>query len=187
MPAQYRALWNTPGGGTGYSVIHALNCTTAEEAQTFSTATSQFFTDLEDLFPDEVQVGYDSEVIVMTSAGLLIDVFPVTPASPMTGTQVSVYNRAAGVRIDWGTDEIVAGRRLTGRTYLVPAAAGAYDSNGLVNSSTITAVTSAANTYRLALGDLGGLCVWSRTHEQTAPVTNVSVPAKGAILRGRRD
>lgn len=187
MPSQYRAIWATPGGGTGYSVFHCLTATSSTDAQGQADAIRAFFFANRDLFPDDVSFTFDDEVIVLDVTGNLIDVYPVTPPGGFAGTQTTVYNRAAGIRIDWNTGEIVVGRRLTGRTFMVPAAAGAYDSSGLVNSATISAVQTTATNLITALSTKGTMCVWSRTHATQAAVTSGTVPNKGAILRGRRD
>ena len=187
MPGEYRAIWSTPGGGTGYSVFHTTAMVSTSNAQTAANAIRAFFNTNAGLFPDEVQINFDSEFLELDVAGALLAVYPVTPPAQVVGTQSLSYNRAAGVRIDWGTGTIVAGRRLTGRTYLVPASIGAFDSNGLVTSASVTAITAAANTLITALNTVGNLGVWSRTHGVVHDVTTVSVPTKGAILTGRRD
>lgn len=187
MPGEYRAIWATPGGGTGYSVFHTQNMVSTSNAQAAAAAFRAWFFTNRDLFPDEVSISFDSEFLELDVAGNLLAVYPVTPPAAVVGTQTAAYNRAAGIRVDWGTGVIVSGRRLTGRTYLVPTTTGAFDSNGQVNSGTVTAVQASNATLLTALNSVGNLAVWSRTHAAVHDVTSSSVPAGGAILRGRRD
>jgi len=187
MPSEYRAIWSTPGGGTGYSVFHFQDVVSNTEAQGIADAVRAFFNTNVGLFPDDVSINFDSEVIVMTLGGVLTGVFPVTPPATVTGSQTVSFERAAGIRIDWGTGHIVAGRRLTGRTYLVPASIGAFDTTGQVTTATQAAVAAAGATLITATSSIKPLVVWSRTHGIAWAVDTASVPAKGAILRGRRD
>ena len=187
MPGEYRVIWSTPGGGTGYSVFHLQNMVSTSNAQIAANAFRAFFNTNAGLFPDEVSFTFDNEMLELDLAGNLLAVYPVTAPAAVVGTQTLSYNRAAGVRIDWGTGVIVGGRRLNGRTYLVPASIGAFDANGLVTSATQAAVAASCSTLLTALNAVGNLAVWSRTHAACHDVITASVPNKGAILRGRRD
>lgn len=185
---EYRVIWSTPGGGTGYTVFHFADGVSSDaNAQTIANAVRTFFDSLKGLFPNEVSWSFDTEYLELNVDGTLEGVFAVSAPAVVIGTDAGSYNRAAGIRIDWGTGEIVAGRRLVGRTFLVPTGAGAFDSNGLVTSANSTAVINAANALRTAVAGTAALGVWSRTHAHFAAAASVSVPPKGAILTGRRD
>jgi hypothetical protein len=187
MPAQYRAIWTTPGGGTGYTVLHFLPATNGTFAQNIADDVHDFIADFSTNIPNDVSIQFDSEVLELTDAGVLTAVYPVTPGAQVNGSATGEFARAAGARLDWATDVIVAGRRLSGRTFMVPMAGSIFDTNGLLDSSIVTAFQTAANDFLSATATHKQLAVWSRTHATTAAVTSVSVPPQGAILRGRRD
>jgi len=187
MPSEYRAVWTTPGGGTGYSVFHWLTATSAADAQAQANATRALFDTLKGWLPDEVSISFENEVVVLDAAGGLLSVYGVTPPATVTGINGASYNRAAGIRIDWTTGAIVAGRRLNGRTYFVPTASTTFSTLGVVASGDVTAGRAAANTFISSSSGIGQLCVWSRAHGVMHAVTGAAVPTKGAILRGRRD
>lgn len=187
MPAEYRAIWSTPGGGTGFSVFHFTTAGTGPAAQQIAADTRAYLNAIAGFFPDEVVISYDSEVLDLLEDGTLSAVWSVTPPANTVGINASTYNRAAGLRVDWGTGLIVAGRRLTGRTYLVPAGSSVFDAGGLVTAGNITASQTAAAAFISATSANRPLRVWSRTHATSAVVTNASTPSKGAILTGRRD
>jgi hypothetical protein len=188
MPGEYRAIWSVPGGGTGYSVLHCQSFSLASNADDFAAATRAFFNSCAGLFPDDIQINFDSEVLELTDAGVLTAVHAVTPPAVVNGTATGTFSRAAGARVDWATNQIVGGRRLTGRTYMVPLTAGSFDTEGVLTSAAITTLTTAAGTFITTMAATGSdLAVWSRTHATTAPVETASAPQKGAILRGRRD
>jgi hypothetical protein len=187
MPAEYRAVWATQGGGTGYSVFHFQVAGSPAVAATIASQVRTFFTGIAGFYPDDVNVTFDSEVLDMDEAGTLTAVHGVTPPAAVPGLNNTSYNRAAGLRIDWSTGHIVAGRRLTGRTFIVPAAASVFDTNGLVTSANVTAAITAGNALITASASNRPLVVWSRTHQVSWAVQTCSCPTKGAILTGRRD
>lgn len=188
MPAQYRAIWSVLGGGTGYSVFHASNPTDAVDAQEFADGVRAFFNAILDRLPNDVSITFDSEVVQLADDGTLVAVFPVTAPAIVVGSGTGNYSRAAGGRIDWATGAIAGGRRITGRTYIVPIVAAEFDASGLLTSACIADLQAAADALISGLLANGVvLSVWSRKNASTHPVVTASIPAKGAILRSRRD
>lgn len=189
MPGEYRLVWSTPGGGTGYSVFHTVPPTSAAEAQSAADAFHTFAATILSYMPNEVSIVGDTEYRILNDVtGALTGVFTVSGGTGGSGSDTANYNRAAGARIDWGTNSIVGGRRLRGRTYIVPLGTGAFDTNGLVSPAGSAALANAGANLIVDLNAATRpLVVWSRVYGQTAEVTNVQVPPKGAILTGRRD
>lgn len=188
MVGEVRAEWSTPGGGAGQSVFHTAAILNQASAQAVTTAFYDFFYELDDNLPDEVSITMSSEVVNLDAFGVLTDVYPVTPPAPVIGLSAGGYNRAAGGRVDWNTGVITNGRRLKGRTYIVPINASAFDANGLLVPSTRQRFQTASDDLIAALSAITvPLHVWSRTHGISAPVTSATIPLTGAILRGRRD
>lgn len=187
MPSQYRAIWTVPGGGTGYSVFNFQNAGDSTEAQAIADDVHDFFDAFEGNVPNDVQFSFDSEVTVHDLDGTLTSVFAVTPGAPITGAWTGGFARAQGLRIDWQTGHIVEGRRLTGRTYIVPVANTMFDDNGALTPAAVTAWTGYGQDFIDATGANSPLVVWSRTHNIAWAADTASVPANGAILRSRRD
>jgi hypothetical protein len=187
---EYRAIWNVQGGGTGYSVFHVREAgiePISASAQSFANALRTGFNSLVARLPDDVIINFDSEARELNVAtGTLIGVHGVTPPSNVVGTASGVYAAPSGARVDLITSGIVAGRRLRGRTYMVPLAGSEYTSTGLVAPATRTALNSAFNTFRDNPGNWS-LAVWSRTHGALADVISVNAPGEVAILRSRRE
>jgi len=94
--------------------------------------------------------------------------------------------------VNWRTNQIRNGRRVRGRSFLVPLAGSAFEGNGTLSASTLTSLKSAADTLRTAAGTTQ-LGVYARptTKDATdglwAQVTANTVPDMGAVLRSRRD
>lgn len=98
-----------------------------------------------------------------------------TTPTVVTGTGAGAYAGNAGLIIHWLTAGIVAGRRLRGRTFLVPTIATTFETNGSPTSAAITTLTNAGNTLLAAVGT--DMVVWSRpvkAHTKYNPKTGAS-------------
>lgn len=105
-----------------------------------------------------------------------------------SATASVVYAGAAGAVIEWQTSLIVAGRRVLGKSFIVPLRGGAYDTNGSIASATVTVLQNAATALVIALA--GEMKVWSRPRPTiagaAATVIGVRVPDLAVVLRSRR-
>lgn len=195
---QYRVNWSGTTGGPGVSVFSA-RAGTATNVETFTQyfadSVRKFFTGFSSSIPNEVTLSFPAEVQAFNTSsssndpagGQLEAVYPVTPPASITGGSTTGYAHASGVRIDWLTEAIVNGRRLRGRTYIVPVQASVFGTDGRVTAASVTAYQNAANTLISDLNLQGSLAVWSRTHGILADVQSAKVPTLGAVLRSRRD
>lgn len=145
------------------------------------------------LFPTAMSFAVQGQVDVLDeSSGTLVDSFNVTPRT-VTGGGVGGFGPApVGVCVTWLTGEFKAGRRVTGRTFLVPVVATAFDGDGTLGNAGITAPQLFAD----AMQDAGAtdlvLVVWSRPKLGGAAGTKHGVigerlPDRVAVLRSRRD
>jgi hypothetical protein len=99
-------------------------------------------------------------------------------------------NAAAGVGacIGWSTGGIVNGRRLRGRTFVVPLHVGCYDTDGTLVPGTLINL----NDFASGLIAAGPLAVWHRpttkggSDGNSYGVTSARVRDKVAVLRSRR-
>lgn len=127
-----------------------------------------------------------------------------TTPTVVTGSSASAYAGNAGMCIHWLTSGIIAGRRVRGRTFLVPFTSSAFEANGTPAAAAVTALTNAGNALLTTVGT--SLQVWSRpvvAHTRydpktgagtavagragsAAPVTGVRVPDLAISLRSRR-
>lgn len=84
---------------------------------------------------------------------------PTQPAV-VTGTGTGNYAGNAGAVVHWLTTTVVAGRRVRGRTFMVPLIASAFDAQGSMSTATVTLASNAAAAL-VAQVD-GAPSVWSR-------------------------
>lgn len=195
-----RVEWSGTTGGPGltqFAIAASGGATwTAANAQSAVDTVRGFMVLNQPYIPNEVTLQvqpdvdqYDEltgQLVATTTAG-------VTPTSVLGGNTGS-YAGGAGYRYNWRTGVIRNGRRVNGKTYIVPAAASIFTTDGTLGSPQVTSFNTNAATFlsNLASGGLG-LVVWSRPNELTgmpgamSGVSTGDVSDKSAILRTRRD
>ena len=196
-----RTTWSGTSGGPGVTQLAVREQTgtfiTAAKAQTAVDAMRTFWGALATYMPDEVSLtvspivdGYEE-----TTNTLIGSTTAATPPTVVKGVATTAYAMAAGMKINLNTTTIRYGRRVRGAIFIVPAAGGCYDVNGMATAGARTAMTNAAKTLQTSLQNAGlDLMVWSRYNKKKpdragslALVTGIETNEKLCILRGRRD
>jgi hypothetical protein len=134
--------------------------------------------------------------LIEENTGQLSGTWSVTPApTSLNATGTGAYAGNAGAVIHWLSADVVNGRRVRGRTFVVPLIGSAFETNGSLSSGTINTLTSAATT--LLAASTWHPVVWSRPFAGTPqdptsrvgskhPVTSYRVPDLAISLRSRR-
>lgn len=152
-------------------------------------AINTMLTTLVGLFPDDLtfQIPNTGDLLESTT-GALSGTWASGAPSTVTGTQTVSFQIGGGVRTKWRTNGIVAGRRVVGSTFFVPASGGAFDTTGRVTNATVAAVDSAVAQFLLDCG--GDLVIWSRPKGSRAgtihPVITGQTQSTPTALRSRR-
>jgi hypothetical protein len=144
--------------------------------------------------PNVVQLSVDGDCdIIEETTGELLGTLNGVPGAAQSGTAgAGGYAGASGAVVTWRTGGIRNGRRIRGRTFIVPLYSNKYGADGTLDGATVTNLTTAAT----ALSDLTGspdLGVWARPTGPAATdgvwhvVTSFTVPDLAAVLRSRRD
>lgn len=186
------AEWNGFRGAPGYSNFYFDGQTAIEEdPEAAALALKTFFDAVAGKIPGGVSVTIrpTADNVDETTGAIVGQVDFVAP-SASNGTGTTSYSAASGAVVNWNTTAYRNGRRVRGRTFLVPLSTEAYDANGDLATTALNALRPAAT----ALVDNPGpapLMVWSRPGAsgpgEAHPVTSATVPDFGAILRSRRD
>lgn len=197
-----RSEWTGFNGAPGYTNLFFRDFTTdgpggttgtVENATAAVARVQNFWGALASMLPDDVTITPDSNVdLLEDTTGELIDSFSATGAGPVEGTDSGGYQSAGGACITWRTGGIRNGRRIIGRTFLVPLAGSLFTTTGGLIPTIQQNIQTAANALLNPAGtpDLG---VYARP---TAPgaadgqwtvARAASVPSRGSILRSRRD
>lgn len=191
--------WAGFGGAPGYSIFHFRDFDGAGDQNGFAQGAADrvrtFANDIKGLLPYQATLTVEPDVeVIEDTNGQLVDVVSVTP--PIVVNSVATagmnMNAAVGAVITWRTQLIRNGRRIRGRTFLVPLVSATFTDAGVIAANNLAQLNVAANSLRNATGspDLG---VYARpsgpgaTDGMWAAVTSHSIPAVGAVLRSRRD
>lgn len=196
-----RANWSGTTGGPGLTQFAiaaggAGGTYTPTDAQNAVNDVRAFFAALQGVIPNEVTITVSPTVdqYDQASGQLVASIVAASAPTPMPGGASGNYAGGVGFKYDWNTGVIHNGRRVVGHTYIVPAAAALFDTDGTLTTTFTATLNAAASGLLSALaGHSLGLQVWSRP--PTVPgvggilsaVASGSYKDKSAILRGRRD
>jgi hypothetical protein len=196
-----KARWSGFAGAPGYTVFHFGDdlqnpgdpgVPNVSDADAAVRRTHEFFQGLQVQFPQGVHIQVESAVdVIEHTTDTLVDVLGAEPAQQVTGFGQGGYAAAAGAVVNWGTSTIRNGRRLGGRTFLVPLSGAAYSLDGTLEASVITALGT-VSTELTDRGQNPDLLVYGRPTGPGASdgvigvVNSFRVPDMSAVLRSRR-
>lgn len=204
MPLLYRvrSRWAGFNGAPGYSVMHFRDFNTPdpgagggtiEDASAAVARARSFFGGIAALLPDDVSIEPEQEVdVIEDTTGALVNSLQSTNGGTVDGTATGSYSAASGAVVNWRTGGIRNGRRIRGRTFLVPLAGSAYSTTGSLLPSSQTTIATAASQLAASTGT-PDLFVYARptgpgaSDGTSSVVTGSSVPTLAAVLRSRRD
>lgn len=186
------ALWTGFPGAPGYSSLHFLSDLPTQSVDENVGAVHSFFDELNTFLPTgtTVQVQQETELLD-ENTGMLLDYYAAADEpSPITGGSEEGFAGPVGTVITWNTSTVNRGRRVRGRTFIVPLTRIAYGDDGTLTNFAHQAMQSAGQ-YMLDNAADNGFCVWSRPRGGSggvgAPVTGYRAPDFAAVLRSRRD
>lgn len=201
------AKWTGFTGAPGYSnfyfdTINLGEPTTAESDAMF-TRVDAFFTGILSLLPPAAKVQVQGDMpLIDPLDGKMEGVISRAAGSLRSGTGAAGgYSAASGAVVTWRTGVVVAGRRLRGRTFLVPTVNVAYGLDGTLQPSVQTTINTAAAGIFADHATIRSL-VWARPAKErvkkdgtvvpartgdVGEITSASVPSAVAVLRSRRD
>jgi hypothetical protein len=188
------AVWEGVSGGQAFSNFYWDSAILGTpSAQIAADKVRGFFESIKTELPQGVSVLVQPNVAEINDAtGEQNDEFVVgTPPLVVAGSGNNTRSAPSGACITWRTSTFVGGKRLRGRTFIVPLSTTAYESNGTLTLLTLQTLRQAAVTLaNNALGPSVLMKVWHRpiakTGGSSANVTSTSVTDKAAVLTSRR-
>ena len=178
-----RCAWaGVPGGG--------LSTFYLQGTPTSLAPLKTFFSAIAALVPSVVTVDIpNSGDVIESTTGALTGGWTATGGGAQAMSGTGNYSALSGAYIRWQTPTVVNGRRLVGRTFIVPLTAGQYDSNGTLGAGAVTTLQNAADALVLAFPGMG---VWHRPGDDPgsgiiAGWSSAKVPDRVTVLRSRRD
>lgn len=184
--------WSGFTGAPGYTNLHFGDLASGDGARDGWERSVAFFNEFNDLLPNDVSWLVEGEAAVLDEqTGQIVDYQTVSERpTPGSGGSPGGYSAASGAVITWNTAGVRNGRRVRGRTFLVPLGGGAYENDGTLSPSTISTLNSAAQELTGENFD-SSFGVFSRPSNGGDggfyEVTGFRVPDMSAVLRSRRD
>jgi len=177
--------WDGFPGAPGYSVFYAL------PGAGFVAGIKNFFDSLKTAIPNNVNItvpnGGNS---YNQSNGDLTGVWTGTGGGVVDCTGTSVYAAPVGASVRWETGTFIAGKRVRGRTYLVPMHSAIFDMDGSLLPAFMAILYTSCTALITAGG--GNFVVWHRptapgaTDGVAATVTDAFIGDRAAVLTSRR-
>lgn len=127
--------------------------------------------------------------VIEDTTGHLVDVWTASGGGTVTGTATTAGPAGVGVCVGWNTGGIVNGRRLRGRTFIVPIPGNSYDPDGTLTAATLGVWQTWANAVQAS----GALGIWHRpttaggSDGTSYAVLSSRIRDKVAFLSSRRD
>lgn len=185
------ARWSGFAGAPGYSNFYfAGGGGLISDVGQVAARVYNSFIKLQPVLPPDVEISLAPEAAILDAdTGEVQSFEQLSVTSSFKGQGTGGYSGATGAVVNWRTGDVRFGRRIRGRTFIVPLAGQAYDSNGSLSTTALTAVRDFAGN--LIGGDLDSeLGVWSRPRDGSggvfATATSFNVPDMAAVLRSRR-
>ena len=201
MPSVYRttAVWTGFTGSPGYTKFSWSGLSDDTTRNAAGAAMRSFFLSLQAFFHSTWTISVSPIVQEFDAATsqLLSEVsMSATPAAVAGSGTPAAFAGGSGICIIWKTGYVLNGRRLNGRTFLVPVAGNAFENDGTPTASALTSINSACTTLIAASSDF---CVWGKTFTKPVPpakpvqiggvaasVTSAVVKDSASQLRSRR-
>jgi len=200
-----RTTWSYTPGGPGYTNMYfGTTDPLASGAQTAVNDVQAFWNAIKSYIPSAVSLQVDPSVIMVedVTSEQTGDISVGTPPAAIQGTGGGAWAAPAGATAQWTTASYLYGRRVKGRTYLVPLTAGAFQSDGTILDTTKTALNAAAAAL---VAGASNFVVYTRERQAksaaesptgkeityrpgaSSMVVSGSVADRVAVLRSRRD
>jgi hypothetical protein len=189
--------WSGLPGGPGYTNLYFQDITgsSAIDQTVVDSAVSKtdaWLAAFRPALPNSISTAVSATVeAVEETTGELQSFYTGTPAAAALGTGGTAYSAPSGAVVSWYTSTVRNSRRIRGRTFMVPLATSAYDTDGSILAARIT-TWNAATTTLIATGASAELGVWSRPSGPNASdgdwalVTSFRIPDMASILTSRR-
>ena len=187
------ALWEGTTGLPGYTKMKWNSELPSSDATLAANKMQAFFTAVDAFLSSDITISWDGVYQTFTDEQVLDGEGTYTPPAPVKGGSAASYASPVGAVIDWLTNDFFNGRRLRGRTFLVPLVMTAFDTDGTLTSACTSVLNTAATN--IIAGDpllvINGAGTknsdGSPGPRQTKVVAGGRVPDRAAILRSRRD
>lgn len=190
--ARVTLQWTGFSGAPGYTNFYFDAFGAGDEVDLEVDRVFAFADGIRPALPSVARLEVSPEVAFLdeTTGDLQSYATATTPPGAIVGSVTGSYSAPTGASITWNTPAIAKGRRLRGRTFVVPLGGTMYDASGTLATTAVNFLTAAANAL---IGDGTGpqAVIWSRPVNGAGgtigAIDGFRVPDRAAVLRSRRD
>lgn len=194
-----QVIWDGFPGAPGYSTFYSTVSDLDQHDPRVAPATiREALTSILTILPDDVQLRISSEAeVIEDTTGELVAVMGVEPPLPaLNGTGSATFSAPSGAAVEWRTAGLRRGRRVRGRTFLVPLGSNAYQDDGSLTPIAMVAINAFID--EMVATDGAALVVWARPvrnpdtgaiveEGENHRIWSGTVRDRAAVLRSRRD
>lgn len=182
---QITAVWTGAAGLPGYTRLRFNGPATSAEAEAMAARVRTFFDAWAGWIPSGVRISFGGPAQIFSDAAVLEGEVTYTSPADILGMNSAAYAGASGATVQWLTNAFQNGRKVRGRTFMVPLA-GAFDAAGTLSTAVVSAGSAAANALA---NNVPGLTLITRSGNivQRASIVGGVVADRAAVLRSRRD
>lgn len=184
--------WTGFQGAPGYTNFFFTTDPGGGDPQSAIDQTAEFWDTVKGLVPAAATFNVQAEVTAIDEATGQAEAFlpPVNDPPVIEATGQGSYTAPAGALIHWNTNGVRNGRRVRGRTFLVPMITSRADDDGTLDSQALNLLNAGIDVM-VGDGFDSTFCVWARPGAagagQVWPVTSGHAPDRISVLRSRRD
>lgn len=188
--SRLRVAWTGFPGAPGVSTFYST------DAAKMRTDVIALFSAILGPLPADVHLSVPSQGdIVDVDTGVIVGGWSDGAETLFQGASQEVYAAPVGAVILWSTSAFTGGRRLKGRTFIVPLASGAFFQDGSLGAAVSAILNDAAAAY--AASGAGTHVIYRRPKHptlsdprtwlgSTGPIIGGTVPDMAAVLTSRR-
>lgn len=185
-------VWTGFTGSPGYTNFYFAGAADADDATAAVNKTMAFWVAVAQALPSALTLRCNPDVeVIDETTGKMQDVVTVGTNHVQAGGLAGSFAGGAGACFAWQTAGIVDGRRVRGRTFLVPLSGSMYQTDGTLTDIALTRLGDGGTVMANPTG--AQLVVWSRPRPDEGiagsahDVLSFRVRDKVAVLRSRRD
>lgn len=188
-----KCRWSGFSGAPGYTILHfdAPTEPTVAGAQAVYDNAYAFIGGISSLLPSVVSITLENNVeVIDQTTNELTNVLSVVAKSAHVGTTTGGFSSATGACIIWETGEVRNGRRVRGRSFIVPMAGTHYDVDGTLKTTALTDLQDAAAVLTgggFSFGVLARPTAVGAADGSFHTASSGRISDKTAVLRSRRD
>lgn len=183
--SRVKVLWTGWSGAPGYSNF-ITGGTLLADLNAFATRVQAFLAAVAGQMPAPVQSAIQSTTEQFdANTGDLTGTLDITALPAQAGGAINnQFSSISGACVTWRTGVTVDGKRVRGRTFLVPLSTSAYENNGTLLDASLTSLRTAATNLASpgALPPERQLHVW---HRPTALHVGIPVPTNAGTINDR--